>query len=150
MKHSTSFPIASLLVAAALLASCSTIRTMKQRQAAEHALLNTYAGKPVGRTGFLNVHPGAVTIWKDQLVTWTDFTQRNAYLITVGNGCPDLYLAGTVFVTSLGDVVRADSDHVFANGFVCPILAIQPVDFLKVQHDLWRHEQPVQTQSTRG
>jgi Family of unknown function (DUF6491) len=138
MKWSASFGLISLLIAATQLASCSVVRTMAQQHTRQRALLEAYAGRPVGQTGFLAVRPGAVTISDNQLVTWTDFTQTHAYLITVGSGCPNLYLSRAVLVTSLGDVVRADSDHVFAQGYVCPIKTIQPVDYLKVQHELWR------------
>jgi hypothetical protein len=140
MKHSKSFRILSLLIAATLLASCSIFGGMVQHDAAEHTLLNAYAGEPVNQIVYLAVKPGARPISHYQILTWTDFTQAHAYLITVGKGCPDLYLAGAVHMTSTGNVVRANSDRVIAEGFVCPIKTIQPVDFLRVQRELARQE----------
>ena len=141
MKYSESFRIASLVVVTSLLASCSVVRTIEQQDTARHTLLDAYAGKPVDRISFLlTAGPGGGAISANQLVTWTDFTQAHAYLITVGKGCPDLYLAGALHLTSTGDVVRADSDHVIAEGFVCPIRTIQPVDYLRVQRDVGRQQ----------
>lgn len=139
MKYSESFRLVSLLAATTLLASCSLVRGMQQQDTARHTLLDAYAGKPVDRIDFiLTAGPGGAAISENQLVTWTDFTQAHAYLITVGKGCPDLYLAGAIHLTSTGDIVRADSDHVIARGFVCPIRSIQPVDYLRVQRELGR------------
>lgn len=141
MRYSESLPVVSLVVAATLLASCSVVRTMQQQDRARHTLLDAYAGKPVDRITFLlTAGPGGGAISENQLVTWTDFTQAHAYLITVGKGCPDLYLAGSVRLTSTGDLVRADSDHVIAAGFICPIRTIQPVDYLRVQRELGRQQ----------
>jgi Family of unknown function (DUF6491) len=150
MKHSKSFRIVPLLIAAALLTSCSIFGSMAQHDAAEHTLLNAYAGRPVSQIVYLAVSPGARTVSDDQILTWTDFTQAHAYLITVGRGCPNLYLAGGVHMTSTGNVVRANSDHVVAEGFVCPIKTIQPVDFLRVQRELAREELAGQDGSPQG
>lgn len=137
MKHSKAFPVAGLMGAAALLASCSVVRTMEWQKTTRHALLDASAGKPVSHITYVDVAPGTgATISANQLVTWTDFTQSHAYLITVDKGCPDLYLNGA-HVTSTGDQVWAHSDHVIAAGlFRCRIKAIQPVDWLKVQRDV--------------
>ncbi|MGH8287893.1 MAG: DUF6491 family protein [Steroidobacteraceae bacterium] len=142
MKHSRALRILGLLSAAALLASCSVVRTMEWQRTTRHALLDADAGKPVTHITYLKVGPGRlVAVSANQLVTWTDFTQLHAYLITVGNGCPDLYLNGA-YVTSTGDEVWARSDHVIAAGlFRCDIQTIQPVDWLRVQRELSRLEQ---------
>lgn len=139
MKHSKVFPLACLLSATALLSACSVFRTMEWQKTTRHALLDANAGKPVSHITYVDVRPGTGTaISANQLVTWTDFTQTHAYLITVGKGCPDLYLNGA-YVTSTGDEVWAHADHVIAAGlFRCDIQAIQPVDWLKVQRDLGR------------
>jgi hypothetical protein len=112
---------------------------MEWQKAARHTLLDANAGTPVSHITYVNVRPGTgTTISADQLVTWTDFTQARAYLITVGKGCPNLYLTG-VYVTSTGDQVWAHADHVIAAGlFRCEIQSIQPVDWLKVQREVGR------------
>jgi Family of unknown function (DUF6491) len=139
MRYSKAFGLVGLLCAAALLASCSVVRTMQWQKTTRHELLDASAGKPVTHITYVNVRPGTgTTISANQLVTWTDFTQAHAYLVTVGKGCPDLYLNGA-YVTSTGDEVWARSDHVIAAGlFRCDIQTIQPVDWLKVQRDLGR------------
>lgn len=139
MKHSKVFPLVGLLSAAALLASCTVIQTMEWQKTTRQALLDANAGKPVSNITYVDVRPGTgTTISANQLVTWTDFTQAHAYLVTVGKGCPDLYLDGA-YVTSTGDEVWAHADHVIAAGlFRCDIQTIQPVDWLKVQRDLGR------------
>lgn len=139
MKHSKVFPLVGLLGAAALLASCSAVRTMEWQKTTRQALLDANAGKPVSHITYVDVRPGVgTTISANQLVTWTDFTQTHAYLVTVGKGCPDLYLNGA-YVTSTGDEVWAHVDHVIAAGvFRCDIQTIQPVAWLKVQRDLGR------------
>jgi hypothetical protein len=139
MKHSQAFRLVGLCGAAALLASCSVARTMELQNSTRHALVDAHAGKPVSHITYVNVRPGTgTTISANQLVTWTDFTQTHAYLVTVGKGCPDLYLNGA-YVTSTGDEVWAHSDHVIAAGlYRCDIETIQPIDWLKVQRDLGR------------
>lgn len=139
MKHSKALALVGLLGAAALLASCSVIRTMEWQKTTRDALLDANAGKPISHITYVDVRPGAaIAISANQLVTWTDFTQTRAYLVTVGVGCPDLYL-NRAYVTTTGDEVWARADHVIAAGvFRCDIRAIQPVDWLKVQRDLER------------
>lgn len=134
MKRSKAFRLAWPLVAAALLASCSVVRTMELRDTTRHALLDAHAGKPVTHITYLGVRPGLIAISAHQLLTWTDFTQAHAYLITVGRGCADLYTTGA-YVTSTGNQVWAHSDHVLSDG-ACQIQSIQPVDWLRVQRDL--------------
>ena len=137
MKRSKAWPLVGLLGTAALLASCAVTRTMDWQKTTRAALLDANAGKPVSHITYVDVRPGTGTaISANQLVTWTDATQFHAYLVTVGKGCPDLYLHGA-HVTSTGNQVWARADHVIASGlFRCDIQAIQPVDWLKVQRDL--------------
>jgi Family of unknown function (DUF6491) len=142
------------LLGAVLLAACSVVRTMEWRNDTRHALLNAYAGKPVSHITYLKVDPGVVAVSANQLVTWTDFTQADAYLITVGKGCPDLNLNGA-YVTSTGNEVWAHSDHVRAGVGSCGIRAIQPVDWLRVQRELSRlkdsrRQALPQDETTRG
>lgn len=139
MRRSKIFHPVWPLVAAVLLTSCSVVRTMEWQDTTRHALLDAYAGKPVTHIIYLEVDPGLLAISANQLVTWTDFTQAHAYLITVGKGCANLYTTGA-HVTSTGNQMWAHADHVFAGG-ACEIQSILPVDWLRVQRDLARSEQ---------
>jgi hypothetical protein len=135
MKSSTARLVLPLL-AGVLLASCSVVHGIQAQNTARRQLVDAYAGQPVSHITYMGVHPGLIAISKNQLVTWTDFTQAHAYVITVGKGCPDLYLRGGV-LTSTGDQVWAHSDHVLA-GEGCEVQKIQPVDWLRVQDELSR------------
>ncbi|MHB8815294.1 MAG: DUF6491 family protein [Steroidobacteraceae bacterium] len=125
--------VAWVLVAAALLASCSGI-PLKQREAAERNRFEAYAGKPVDHLTWLTHYEGWEPISPDQLVVWTDINQ--AYLITVFHPCTDLMFARRIGLTSTADTVYAHFDHVTAEGWRCIIDTIQPVDYLRMQHDL--------------
>jgi len=122
-----------LLVAAALLASCSGI-PLKQREAAERNRFEAYAGKPVERFTWLTRYEGWEPISQDQLVVWTDINQ--AYLITVFHPCRNLLFVRHIGLTSAADTVYAHFDSVRAGGWRCIIDTIQPVDYLRMQHDL--------------
>ena len=122
-----------LLVAAALLASCSGI-PLKQREAAERARFEAYAGKPVDHFTWLTHYEGWEPISPNQLVVWTNINQ--AYLITVFHPCTDLMFARRIGLTSTADTVYAHFDHVRAEGWTCIIDTIQPVDYLRMEHDL--------------
>ena len=122
-----------LLVAAALLASCSGI-PLKQRDAAERARFEAYAGKPVDHFTWLTRYEGWEPISRNQLVVWTDINQ--AYLITVFSPCTDLMFARRIGLTSTADTVYAHFDTVRVDGWRCIIDTIRPVDYRKMQHDL--------------
>lgn len=139
MKRSKAFRLVLPLIAGALLASCSVVRTMESRDTTRQALLDAYAGKPVTHITYLEVGPGLLATSATQLVTWTDFTQAHAYLITVGKGCANLYTT-RAHITSTGNQIWARADHVFAGG-ACEIETIQPVDWLRVQRELARLDQ---------
>ena len=124
---------ACLLVIAALLAACSGI-PLKQRDAAERARFEAYAGKPVDHFTWLTRYQGWEPISPNQLVVWTDINQ--AYLITVFHPCTDLMFARRIGLTSTADTVYAHFDHVTTEGWRCTIDTIQPVDYLRMQHDL--------------
>lgn len=137
MNHSKVFALVGLLSTTTLLASCSVVQTMEWQKTTRHTLLDANAGKPVSHITYVDVRPGTgTTISANQLVTWTDFTQTHAYLVTVNKGCPDLYLNGA-YVTSTGDEVWAHADHVIAAGlFRCDIQTIRPVDWLQVEREV--------------
>jgi hypothetical protein len=127
------FRNAWLLVVAALLAACSGI-PLKQREAAERARFESYAGKPIDHFTWLTRYEGWEPISRNQLVVWTDINQ--AYLITVFHPCTDLMFAHRIGLTSTADTVYAHFDHVKADGWTCIIDTIRPVDYLRMRHDL--------------
>ena len=124
---------ACALIALALLASCSSI-PLSQRDAAERARFEAYAGKPVDHFTWLTHYEGWEPISPNQLVVWTDINQ--AYLITVFHPCTDLMFARGIGLTSTADTVYAHFDHVRAEGWTCIIDTIQPVDYLRMEHDM--------------
>lgn len=121
-----------LLVAAALLAACSGI-PLKQREAAERARFESYAGKPVDHFTWLTHYEGWEPISPDQLVVWTDINQ--AYLITVFHPCTDLMFARRIALTPFANTIYAHFDSVRVEGWRCIINTIQPVDYLRMEHD---------------
>ena len=122
-----------LLAAAALLASCSGI-PLKQREAAERARFEAYAGKPVDHFTWFTHYDGWEPISRNQLVVWTDINQ--AYLVTVFSPCTDLMFARRIGLTSTADTVYAHFDAVRAEGWRCIIDTIRPVDYRRMEHDL--------------
>lgn len=122
-----------LLVTAALLASCSGI-PLKQRDVAERARFEAYAGKPVDHFTWLTHYEGWEPISPDQLVIWTDINQ--AYLITVFHPCTDLMFARRIALRPTADTIYAHFDAIHAEGWSCIINTIQPVDYLRMEHDL--------------
>lgn len=122
-----------VLVAAALLTACSGI-PLRQREAAERNRFEAYAGKPVDHFTWLTHYQGWEPISPDQLVVWTDINQ--AYLITVFHPCTDLMFARRIGLSSTADTVYAHFDSVHADGWRCQISTIQPVDYLRMEHDL--------------
>lgn len=121
-----------LLIAAALLAACSGI-PLKQREAAERSRFEAYAGKPVDHFTWLTQYEGWEPISPDQLVVWTDINQ--AYLITVFHPCTDLMFAHRIALTPFANTVYAHFDPVHVEGWRCIINTIQPVDYLRMEHD---------------
>ena len=127
-----------LLVAAALLASCSGI-PLKQREAAERDRFEAYAGKPVDHFTWFTHYEGWEPISKNQLVVWTDINQ--AYLVTVFQPCTDLMFARRIGLSSTADTVYAHFDSVRAEGWRCIIDTIQPVDYRRMEQDMRRQHQ---------
>ena len=132
-----------LLVAAALLAACSGI-PLKQREAAERARFEAYAGKPVDHFTWFTSYEGWEPISRNQLVVWTDINR--AYLITVFSPCTDLMFARRIGLTSTADTVYAHFDSVRAEGWRCVIDTIRPVDYRRMEHDL-REQREAKSQS---
>ncbi|HZT04142.1 MAG TPA: DUF6491 family protein [Steroidobacteraceae bacterium] len=136
-----------LLVAAALLASCSGI-PLKQREAAERSRFEAYAGKPVDHFTWLTHYDGWEPISHYQLVVWTDINR--AYLIRVFPPCTDLMFARRIGLTSTADTVYAHFDAVRADGWRCQIDTIQPVDYLKMKRDLRQQQQAAKEAGKSG
>lgn len=134
----SSFRSAWLLVAAALLASCSGI-PLEQREAAERNRFEAYAGKPVDHFTWFTRYEGWEPISRNQLVVWTDINR--AYLVTVFPPCTDLMFARRIGLTSTADTVYAHFDAVRAEGWRCVIDTIQPVDYRRMQQDLREQRQ---------
>jgi hypothetical protein len=129
----SSVQAACLLAAAALLASCSGI-PLKQRDAAERAKFEAYAGKPVDHFTWLTDYDGWEPISRNQLVVWTDINQ--AYLITVFRPCTDLMFARRIALHPTANTLYAHFDSVHVEGWNCIIDTIQPVDYRRMQRDL--------------
>jgi hypothetical protein len=127
-----------LLLGAALLASCSGI-PLKQREAAERARFEAYAGKPIDHFTWLTSYNGWEPISPDQLVVWTDI--NDAYLITVFQPCTDLMFARRIGLPASADTVYAHFDAVRVEGWRCMIKTIQPVDYRRMEQDLREQHQ---------
>lgn len=124
---------ACLLVAAALLAACSGI-PLEQRDAAERARFEAYAGKPVDHLTWLTEYQGWQPISPNQLVIWTGI--NDAYLVTVFRPCTDLMFARHIVLHPTAHTLYAHFDSVHAEGWSCIIDTIRPVDYRRMQHDL--------------
>jgi Family of unknown function (DUF6491) len=132
-----------VLIAAALLTACSGI-PLRQREAAERDRFEAYAGKPVDHFTWLTHYQGWEPISPDQLVVWTDINQ--AYLITVFHPCTDLMFARRIGLSYTADTVYAHFDSVHAEGWRCIINTIQPVDYLRMEHDLRKQREAEKAQ----
>jgi hypothetical protein len=122
-----------LLGGAALLAACAAI-PLREREAANRARFEAYAGKPVDHLTWLTSYNGWEPISPDQLVVWTDI--NDAYLITVFPPCTNLMFAHRIGLTSSASTVYAHFDAVKVEGWRCMINTIQPVDYRRMQRDL--------------
>lgn len=132
-----------MLVAAALLTACSGI-PLRQREAAERNRFEAYAGKPVDHFTWLTHYEGWEPISPNQLVVWTDINR--AYLVTVFHPCTDLMFARRIGLSSTADTVYAHFDAVHAEGWRCIINTIQPVDYLRMEHDLRKQREAEKAQ----
>lgn len=139
MEHSRSFRVVWLLAAGALLASCASVGTVSQRDGAEHARFNAYAGAPVKEFMWVASHRGRSAIWTNQVVAWANINRP--YLLTVAQPCPNLMLANGIRITSTLSTVRTHTDYVIARGRHCEIQKIQPVHYRQMQGDLRQKRQ---------
>jgi hypothetical protein len=130
--------LAYWLVAAALLTACSGI-PLRQREAAERARFEAYAGKPVDHLTWLTDYNGWEPISHYQLVLWTDINQ--AYLITVSPPCTDLMFVRHIGLHPTASTIYAHFDSIHADHWSCIIQTIQPVDYRRMEHDLREQHQ---------
>jgi hypothetical protein len=137
--------IALLLGIVALLAACSSI-SLKEREQAERARIEAYAGQPVDHFTWLGRYDGWKPIGKEEALVWT--SPDKAYLINVAPPCEDLRFATRIGLTSsLHTVYSRGLDYVRVRGWRCPIKQIRPVDYGRLQADLRRERTMQDAQS---
>ncbi len=134
-------PNAWLLAAMTLLTACSGI-PLKQRDAAERARYEAYAGPPISQFTWLGSYYSWNPISTDEIVVWT--TPFQAYLIKVAPPCQDLQFANRIGLTSTQNTVYARFDFVRVFHLRCPIQEIRPIDYQRMRADL-RKEQTAPT-----
>jgi hypothetical protein len=110
------------LLAAPLLASCSTSR---ERMAAELSEVQRHAGDPVNSLQFFRMDRFEI-LGRDSIVLWTRPNQ--AWLIEVDEPCFGLDFATSVGVTSNMNRVYRNSDFVVFKDQRCRIDQIRPID----------------------
>jgi hypothetical protein len=142
MKHRrNTLRTAWLLGALALLAACSSI-SVNEREQADRARVEAYAGQPVDHFTWLGRYDGWKPLGPREALVWT--TPAKAYLIKVAAPCDDLRFATRIRLTStLNTVYSRRLDYVKVHGWRCPIEEIRPVDYARLQADL-RHERETQ------
>jgi len=121
-------------VALALLTACSSI-PLKEREQAERARIEAYAGQPVDHFTWIGRYHGWKPVGRDEALVWT--TPNRAYLIKVQRPCEDLRFAHRIAITStLHTVYSRGLDFVKVRGWRCPIEEIRPVDYGRLRADL--------------
>ena len=115
-----------------LLSACSGI-PLKQRQDAQRARYESYAGPPVDSFTWLGRYDSWQPIGTNELVVWTNIKQ--AYLIKVAPPCENLEFANRIELTSTASTVSARFDFVKVGGgrWRCPIQEIRPIDYLRMR-----------------
>jgi Family of unknown function (DUF6491) len=125
-----------LLPALALLTACSGI-PLKERDAAERARFEAYAGPPIERLTWLGSYDSWQPIGPNELVVWT--TPFQAYLIKVAPPCENLQFANHIGLTSTANTVSARFDFVKVGHWRCPIQEIRPIDYRRMRQDMRAH-----------
>ena len=138
-----------LLSATALLTACSGI-PLKQRQDAQRARYEAYAGPPIEQFTWLGRYDSWQSIGTNELVVWT--TPFQAYLIKVAPPCDNLEFANRIGLTSTANTVSARFDFVkVGRQWRCPIQEIRPVDYQRMREDLRKEtEQAKAAQAASG
>ena len=138
-----------LLSATALLTACSGI-PLKQRQDAQRARYEAYAGPPIEQFTWLGRYDSWQSIGTNELVVWT--TPFQAYLIKVAPPCDNLEFANRIGLTSTANTVSARFDFVkVGRQWRCPIQEIRPVDYQRMREDMRKEtEQAKAAQAASG
>lgn len=134
-----------ILGLAALLAACSGM-PLKEREQAERARIESYAGEPLRHFTWFGRFDGWKAVSRDEALIWT--TPAKAYLVKVESPCEDLRFATRVGLTSTLDAVYSHFDHVTVRGRQCRIELIRPVDYGRLRADLRREREIRQASST--
>ena len=122
-----------LLSAAAVLTACSGI-PLKDRQDAQRARYESYAGSPIDSFTWLGRFESWEPIGTNEVVVWTTINQ--AYLIKVAPPCDNLEFVNRIGLTSTASTVSARFDFVKVGHWRCPIREIRPVDYLRMKQDM--------------
>src|SRR5688572_19967793 len=125
--------VAWLLGLAAMLAACSGI-PLKEREQAERARIESYAGEPLRHFTWFGRFDGWKAVSRDEALVWT--TPAKAYLLKVESTCEDLRFANRISLTSTYDALYSHFDHVRVGGWRCRIELIRPVDYGRLRADL--------------
>ncbi|MEJ1966065.1 MAG: DUF6491 family protein [Gammaproteobacteria bacterium] len=146
MRHRrNALRMAWLLGALALLMACSSI-PLKEREEAERARIEAYAGQSVDHFTWPGRYDGWKALSRDEALVWT--TPDKAYLIKVSTPCDDLRFAAHIGLTSTLDTVYSRGlNYLKVRGWRCPIRQIRPVDYGRLQADLRRERE---TQGARA
>jgi hypothetical protein len=126
-----------LLLTVALLTACSGI-PLKQRDEAQRARYQAYAGAPIDRFTWLGRYDSWQPIGTNELVVWT--TPFQAYLIKVAPPCQDLQFANSIGLTSTANTVSARFDSVKVRHWRCQIQEIRPIDYQRMRQDMRNKE----------
>jgi Family of unknown function (DUF6491) len=122
-----------ILLPVALLTACSGI-PLKQRDEAQRARYEAYAGPPVERFTWLGSYDSWQPIDTNELAVWT--TPFQAYLIKVAPPCQDLQFVNRIGLTSTTSTVSARLDYVRVSHWRCQIQEIRPLDYKRMREDM--------------
>jgi hypothetical protein len=134
-----------LLPAVATLTACSGI-PLKERQDAQRARYEAYAGAPVDSFTWLGRYDSWQPIGTNEVVVWT--TPNQAYLIKVAPPCDNLEFTDHIALTSTASTVSARFDFVKVHHWRCPIQEIRPVDYLRMRQDMRKESAAAQANGT--
>ena len=147
-RWSKTMGMALLLGVLAMLAACSSI-ALKEREQAEGARIQAYAGQPVHYLTRVGRYWGWKPISNEQALVWT--TPDKGYLIKVQQPCEDLRFADRIGLTeTLHTVYSGGLDYMRVRGGRCPIEEIRPVDYARLRADLRREHQMERAQAAES
>jgi len=132
----------------ALLTACSGI-PLKQRQDAQRARYESYAGPPIEQFTWLGRYDSWQPIGTNELVVWT--TPFQAYLIKVAPPCDNLEFVDHIGLTSTASTVYARLDFVkVGRHWRCPIQEIRPVDYQRMRQDMRKEAEEAKAAKSRN